>query len=161
LSVAAGVRLGPLLAGHRAALESIVRATKVFAEDEVAVALELFDDAARGGTDYEFFGAFDGEELVGYACFGATPATDNTFDLYWIAVHPSAQRSGAGGALMEEVERCLQQRRARLLIVETSSRADYAPTRRFYEKRGYQQSASVRDFYSHGDHRVILTKTLG
>ena len=86
MSVAVGVRLGPLLTEHREPLGSVVRATNVFAEEEVAVALELFDDAAGGGTDYEFIGAFEGDQLIGYACFGATPSTDNTFDLYWIAV---------------------------------------------------------------------------
>jgi ribosomal protein S18 acetylase RimI-like enzyme len=155
-----GVRLGPLGPAHRDQLEAIVRATDVFAEDEVAVALELFDDAISGGPDYEFIGAFEGDGLIGYACFGATPSTDNTFDLYWIAVSPDAQRSGSGGLLMSEVERRLQQRRARLLVVETSSRADYAPTRRFYEKRGYAQAAQLRDYYAHGDDRVVLTKHL-
>lgn len=126
----------------------------------MAVALELFDDAMAGGPDYEFVGAFEGDTLIGYACFGATPATDNTFDLYWIAVHPAAQRSGGGGVLMAEVERRLERRRARLLVVETSSRDDYAPTRRFYEKRGYEVAAQLRDFYNRGDDRVVLTKYL-
>ena len=155
-----GVRLGPLAPVHRDRLEAVVRATNVFAEDEVAVALELFDDAINGGPDYEFIGAFEGNQLIGYACFGATPSTDSTFDLYWIAVHPSAQRSGAGGVLMSEVERRLQRRRARLLVVETSSRADYEPTRRFYRRRGYEIAACVRDYYGQGDDRVILTKPL-
>jgi ribosomal protein S18 acetylase RimI-like enzyme len=162
--VSIGVRLGPLAPVHRDQLEAIVRATNVFAEDEVSVALELFDQAIGKWTmepDYEFVGAFDpGGALIGYACFGATPSTDNTFDLYWIAVSPSAQRSGAGGLLMSEVERRLTQRRARLLVVETSSRADYGPTRRFYQKRGYEQAAQLRDFYAPGDDRVVLTKHL-
>lgn len=158
--MSSGVRLGPLDSHHRGPLEAIVRATNVFAEDEVAVALELFDDTINGGADYEFVGAFEGDALIGYACFGATPSTENTFDLYWIAVHPSAQRSGAGGVLMSEVEQRLQRRRGRLLVVETSSRAEYAPTRRFYQKRGYEQAACVRDFYGRGDDRVILTKPL-
>jgi ribosomal protein S18 acetylase RimI-like enzyme len=165
LSIAVGVRLGPVLAEHRVPLENIVRATKVFSEDEVGVALELLDATllaldARRPTDYEFIGAFEGDELVGYACFGATPSTDNTFDLYWIAVHPEAQRTGAGAALMTEVERRLQARGARLIVVETSSRTDYTATRRFYAKRGYEQSAQVDNFYAPGDHRVIFTKSL-
>lgn len=159
-----GVRLGPLLTEHREPLESIVRATDVFSEDEVSVALELFDESLSAGSrlsaDYEFIGAFEGNDLIGYACFGATPSTDNTYDLYWIAVHPSAQRSGAGGALMTEVERRLQSRGARLIIVETSSRVDYTATRRFYAKRGYEQSAQVDNFYAPGDHRVVFTKSL-
>jgi ribosomal protein S18 acetylase RimI-like enzyme len=155
------VRLGSITPAHRAQLESIVRATGVFNDEEVLVALELFDESiSRRDCGYEFVGAFHADRLVGYACYGPTPATDHTFDLYWIAVHPIAQRSGGGGALMSEVERRLQARRARLLVVETSSRDDYEPTRRFYEKRGYEKTAQVRDFYGHGDDRVILTKTL-
>lgn len=165
MSVALGVHLGPLLAEHREPLEAIVRATEVFSADEVVVALELFEEALSAfgselSADYEFVGAFEGDELVGYACFGPTPCTDNTYDLYWIAVHPSAQRSGAGGMLMTEVEDRLRSRGARLIVVETSSRADYTATRKFYAKRGYEQSAQVDNFYAPGDHRVILTKSL-
>lgn len=155
------MRLGSIAPGYRGQLESIVRATGIFKEDEVAVALEVFDESASGrDPDYEFVGAFQGERLIGYACYGPTPATDQTFDLYWIAVHPKAQRSGSGGALMAEVERRLAERRARLLVVETSSSDDYEPTRQFYRKRGYEQAAQVRDFYGRDDHRVILAKTL-
>jgi ribosomal protein S18 acetylase RimI-like enzyme len=173
--VSADIRVASLEPRHRPRIESIVRATGVFSEDEVAVALELFDSVfgdrlpAPGNSaenrpptaerpDYEFIGAFLGDEPVGYACFGATPGTDRTWDLYWIAVHPDAQRTGAGAALMSEVERRLDERRARLLVIETSSRDDYAPTRRFYQKRGYMEAARLRDFYDQGDDRVVLTR---
>jgi ribosomal protein S18 acetylase RimI-like enzyme len=169
--VTATLAIGPLLPAHRARIEQIVRATAVFNEAEVAVAVELFDEACslrlavsasqEPQADYEFVGAFDGEQVLGYACFGQTPATDRTYDLYWIAVHPDAQRSGAGAALMNEVERQLAERRARLLVVETSSRADYAPTRSFYHKRGYTETARVRGFYAPEDDRVVLTKRIG
>ena len=153
----ATIHVGPLQPAHRIRLEEIVRATGVFSEDEVGVALELFDDP----IGYEFVGAFDGDGLIGYVCYGATPSTDRTYDLYWIAVHPDAQGAGAGAALMSEVERQLGDRRARLIVIETSSRDDYAPTRRFYHKRGYQETARLRDFYAHGDDRVVLTKRVG
>jgi ribosomal protein S18 acetylase RimI-like enzyme len=160
--------VGPLDPTHRTQLEDIVRATGVFSDAEVAVALELFDDtfgaghdgSATNNPDYEFVGAFLDGVLVGYACFGSTPSTDRTFDLYWIAVHPRAQRNGAGAALMDEIERMLMERRARLVAIETSSRDDYAPTRRFYHQRGYQEAARLRDFYAPGDDRVVLTRRL-
>ena len=155
--MSATLTIGSLNPAHRARIGDIVRATGVFNEDEVNVALALFDE----GGDYEFLGAFEGDQLVGYACFGQTPSTDRTYDLYWIAVHPDAQRSGAGAALMREVEQQLEERRARLLVVETSSRDDYAPTRRFYLKRGYAETARVRGFYAPEDDRVVLTKRLG
>ena len=148
------ITVGPLEPRHRKQIEEIVRATGVFSDGEVGVALEVFDAT----SDYEFVGAFSAEHLIGYACFGATPSTDRTFDLYWIAVHPEAQRSGAGSILMEEVERRLAERRARMLIVETSAREDYASTRSFYHKHGYVEAARLRDFYGPGDDRVVLGK---
>ena len=167
------VRLGALQRGHRNRIREILYATTVFREDEVAVALELFDetfaagaarapyDAGDGVADYEFVGSFapDGQ-LVGYVCYGSTPGTDRTYDIYWIAVHPDFQGSGGGSQLLDEVERRLRQREARLLVVETSSRDDYAPTRRFYAAHGYTAVATIADFYAPGDSRVIYTKRL-
>lgn len=150
----AAIRIAPLPPDQRSRIESILRATAVFSDAEVGVALDLLD----ADDDYEFVGASLDDQLVGYACYGPTPATERTWDLYWIAVHPAAQGSGAGGALMEEVERRLASRSARLLVVETSSRDDYAPTRRFYDRRGYREAARIRDFYAPGDDRVVLTK---
>ena len=110
-------------------------------------------------SDYLFLGAFTPEdELAGYACYGPTPGTDRTFDLYWIAVDPAMHRAGIGTTLLNEVERRLKGRHARMLVVETSSRSDYAPTRGFYGRRGYNETARVRDFYAPGDDRIIFTK---
>jgi ribosomal protein S18 acetylase RimI-like enzyme len=162
--VTATITIGTLQPSHRPRLETIVRATGVFSEEEIGVAMELFDQGVTADLaplDYEFIGAFDDDELIGYVCFGPSPSTDRTFDLYWIAVHPDAQGAGAGAALMSEVERRLWSRRARLIVIETSSRNDYAPTRRFYQKRGYQETARLRDFYAPGDDRVVLTKRVG
>jgi ribosomal protein S18 acetylase RimI-like enzyme len=171
------LRLGPLQRGHRNRIREILDATAVFRREEIDVALELFDDtfafSAQGvgpaatswiapevrTPDYEFVGAFDGDgQLAGYACYGPTSGADHTFDLYWIAMHPDAQGNGGGSTLMSEVERRLAARGARLIVVETSSRGEYAPTRRFYEGRGYASAACVRDFYAPGDDRLVFTK---
>jgi GNAT superfamily N-acetyltransferase len=113
-------------------------------------------------ADYEFLGAFDENDgkLIGYACFGATPATDGTYDLYWLAVDPVAQGRGIGSALVRAVEAKLLDRGARLLVVETSSRPDYEGTRRFYARSGYMEAARVRDFYAPADDRIVLTTRL-
>lgn len=168
------IRLGALTRGHRNRLREILDATAVFRDEEVAVALELFDetfaagparsermpyDPGDGVANYEFVGSFSREgQLVGYVCYGATPGTDRTYDLYWIAVHPAFQGEGGGSQLLDEVERRLTQREARLIVVETSSRSDYAPTRRFYETRGYTRVAVLKDFYAPDDDRVVYTK---
>jgi ribosomal protein S18 acetylase RimI-like enzyme len=164
-------KLGALTKGHRNRIREILDATSVFRDDEVSVALELFDetfaagparapyDPGDGVANYEFVGSFSREgQLVGYVCYGATPGTDRVYDLYWIAVHPEHQGEGDGTQLLDEVERRLRQREARLLVVETSSRDDYAPTRHFYETRGYGTAARLADYYAPGDDRVMYTK---
>ena len=50
------------------------------------------------------------ERVLGYACFGATPMTEATFDLYWLVVARGARGRGIGGALFAAVEDELKQR---------------------------------------------------
>lgn len=159
--------LGPLRPSDRARLAELLVATGAFRPDEVDIALSLFDlsldSAARDRddpTDYQFLGAFDDGRLVGYACFGATPATVGTYDLYWLAVDPAAQGRSVGRALVQAVERTLAARTARLLLVETSSRVDYAGTREFYVRNGFTEAARVRDFYAPADDRIVFTTRL-
>jgi GNAT superfamily N-acetyltransferase len=181
------LRFGALKPQHRARLAEILEATAAFSREEIAVALELFDETFEGGrgpakragrveggvrsplpstlnpppSTYEFLGAFDERgTLIGYACYGATPGASGVFDLYWIAVHPRSQGIGGGTGLLSEVERRLHRRGGRLLLAETSSRPHYAPTRRFYDRRGYRESARVSDFYGPTDDRVIYSKPL-
>ena len=54
-----------------------------------------------------------------------------------MAVDPAVQGAGVGSALVSEMERRLAGI-ARLIVVETAGRADYAPTRAFYQARGYR-----------------------
>lgn len=175
------MHLSPLRRDDRPRVEELLVATAAFSSDEVRVALELFDETymphapgaidtpsesregpafALDAPDYEFIGASDDARLIGYVCFGPTPATDGTYDLYWLAVDPAAQGRGAGRALVRRVERELEMRGARLLVVETSSRADYSHTREFYARGGYTEAARVRDFYGPDDDRIILTTRL-
>ncbi len=160
------MRLGALRSRDRERLAAVVRATGVFREEEVAIALELFDEVFGPATprhaaadDYRFVGVFGSDDLLlGYACYGMTPGTVGTWDVYWIAVDPALHGGGIGTALMTEVERRLVAERARLVVVETSSRSDYAPTRRFYERLGYEEAARVAGFYAPGDDRIIYVK---
>jgi GNAT superfamily N-acetyltransferase len=185
------MRLAPLRPEDRARVTELLIATAAFSSEEVAVALEIFDETLGGDfrpdpscrpersegpapicrpersegpafafPDYELIGAYDDERLFGYACFGPTPATEGTYDMYWLAVDPSAQNRGVGRALVNWVEQELGKRGARLLVVETSSRPDYAHTREFYARAGYAEAARVRDFYAPADDRIILTTRL-
>lgn len=149
-----------------AAVRQLVAATGFFSPEEVDIAVELVAERlARGAASgYEFLFAEDPgrpAELLGYTCFGPIPATRSSFDLYWIAVSPAAQRRGIGAELLRETERLAQQQKASRMFVDTAGRAAYAPTRAFYERMGYRVEASISDFYAPGDAKVIYAKTLG
>ncbi|HXO86313.1 MAG TPA: GNAT family N-acetyltransferase [Gemmatimonadales bacterium] len=152
--------LRPVAHAHRAPLEQLTRGTGLFREEEVATAVELLDESLAGDEDYQFLGAFDDDQLIGYACWGHTPGTESTSDLYWIVVDRTRQASGIGSQLLNEVERRLTADGRRLVVVETSSRADYTPTRGFYEARGYRRTATIPAYYAPGDDLVLYTKDL-
>jgi ribosomal protein S18 acetylase RimI-like enzyme len=154
-------RLRHLTAADRGRIEEITRAVGLFREDEIPVALEVFDEAMWVGSapeSYSVRGADLDERLVGWICWGPTPCTLGTYDLYWIAVEPGAQGAGIGTALLGEMERSLAGL-ARLIVVETAGRPDFGATRAFYAARGYRPTATIPDFYAPGDDQVVYVKS--
>ncbi len=153
--------LGPPRASDRDRVEEMVRAAGVFRPDEVAIALEVFDGAVEHpGADYHGLCAFDGDTLVGFTLFGPTPCTVATWDLYWIVVDPAAHRHGIGRQLMAGAENVIRSLDGTLIVVETSSRDDYQPTRRFYESLEYDRAARIPGYYAPGDDLVVFVKPL-
>jgi ribosomal protein S18 acetylase RimI-like enzyme len=130
----------------------------VFQAHEVDVALELIDAPAESG--YRFFVAELDGVVAGYACFGATPCTAGTWDLYWIAVDPTLHGAGIGWTLMSAVEHAIRQESGRMIVIETASKPAYDRTRAFYLKYGCTEVARVPDFYAIGDDKVVYTLTL-
>ncbi len=54
----------------------------------------------------------------------------------------------------------MKRRKARLLLIETSSRPPYEIPRAFYRKHGYEVQARILDYYAVGDHKLIFGKVL-
>jgi ribosomal protein S18 acetylase RimI-like enzyme len=135
----------------------------VFTDEEVATVDELlqaylYDPEQR---DYHFFVACDPpDHILGFVCFGPTALTEGTYDLYWIAVSKSAHRGGVGRTLLDWTEQHLRATGGRLLVAETSGTPEYAPTRHFYERLGYEGHLSVPDFYGPGDDLIVYSKHL-
>jgi ribosomal protein S18 acetylase RimI-like enzyme len=146
----------------REPLQRLLVETRYFSEDEVAIALELIDVVLDRPEqkDYIIRVCRDGETVLGYYCVGPTPATESTYDLYWIAVAASMHGRGIGKELIAHAEQLICSRGGRLVMVETSSRPQYDKTRRFYGICGYSELARIKDYYRPGDDLVIFGKYL-
>jgi ribosomal protein S18 acetylase RimI-like enzyme len=134
-----------------------------FSSEEIACARELVElalAATAEHADYKVLVAEAGGALAGYVCFGPTPMTDGTWDLYWIASFPEVRGKGAGSALVLAMEADIRRRGGRQVRVETSSKSEYAATRVFYERHRYLEASRLRDFYAPGDDLVTLYKSL-
>jgi len=143
-------------------IRRLVTITGFFNPEEIDIAEELVRERLAKGeaSGYYFVMAEHYGRLVGYACYGPIAGSANSYDLYWIAVHPDFQRRGMGRRLMRESERLIHKAGGRRIYVETSSRTAYASTRIFYENCTYRQEAVLEDFYAPGDGKVVYCKVL-
>lgn len=144
------------------AIRRIVDSTGFFNPAESRIAVELAETRlARGeASGYHFLFADLEGAPVAYACYGPIDGTVGSFDLYWIAVEQQHRRRRLGRLLLDETERLIRAAGGRRIYIETSNKAQYAPTREFYVRCNYQRAAVLDDFYGPGDDKVIYVKVL-
>ncbi|MEW6510498.1 MAG: GNAT family N-acetyltransferase [Bacteroidota bacterium] len=152
----------PLRREDREPLRRLLVATGVFTEQEILIAQELIDAVLEkeGQKDYIIRVCEEEGRVLGYYCIGPTPATEATFDLYWIAVDPAHQGKGVGGTLDRHATELVASMGGRLIVAETSSRPAYGATREFYLRRGYGELARIMEYYRPGDDLVVYGKYL-
>ncbi len=129
----------------------------------MSCALELLEAALEPseGDTYEARIVVDeADQPLCYACFGRTPLTEATCDVYWLVTAEGERGKGHGMRLLAAVEDDLRSRAVRLVRIETSSLEGHGGARRFYERAGYRAAGVIPDFYRAGDDLIILTKLL-
>jgi ribosomal protein S18 acetylase RimI-like enzyme len=156
------VKIRPMTADDKPLVMDILRHTPEFKRHEVAVAEEVIDTYLRDSkkSGYHIIVAEGNPEIDGYICYGPTPCTEGTWDIYWEAVKRGKRGGGIGTALIKTAETAVRKERGRLLIVETSSTPAYENTRLFYTSRGYRIISRIPDFYAPGDDKIIMHKRL-
>ena len=151
-----------LVPSDRTAIHEILKTTGFFSQAEITIALELLDDGLqkRDSSDYKFLIAEVAGRVAGYACLSSIACTKSSWDLHWIAVSPNRQGLGIGRKLLVASEELARKHGATRMYVDTSGRAQYEPTRAFYERCDYERAAVLPDFYAPGDAKVVYLKVL-
>ena len=155
------MKIRPIVAKDRQVILELIHLTGLFTKEEEQVAMEVIDVClTKSGQQDYIIVVIENEQgaIAGYMCYGPTPMTEGVVDLYWLAVHPGKHRQGYGKALIQWLEKAVQEKKGRLIVIETSSRDKYAVTRNFYQRLGYVENACIRDFYCPGDNLLIYCK---
>jgi ribosomal protein S18 acetylase RimI-like enzyme len=143
-------------------ITKILLSTPEFKPFEVAVAEEIIDSYLEDplGSGYHILVAEVDSTVTGYICYGPTPMTEGTWDIYWEAVAQERQGRGIGSALTQSAEKEIVKAKGRLAFIETSSTPAYEKTRHFHLSHGYEVVCRIPDFYAPGDDKLILQKRL-
>jgi ribosomal protein S18 acetylase RimI-like enzyme len=130
-----------------------------FKPEEVVVAEEVIDGYLHDPkSGYYTLVAEINSQVAGYICFGTTPLTEGTWDIYWMATAPEKQGQGIGSLLLASAEKQIRREGGRMAIIETSSKPNYENTRRFHINQGYEIIGRIPDFYTPGDDKLIMQK---
>ncbi len=153
----------PLFEKDRATLLSMLIKTRAFTSAEIDVAMELIDIVLkdRAQKDYQIECMANDQDLaIGYICYGPTPMTQGTFDLYWIAVDPDYQEQGVGSRLLSSLEEVVKSREGRMILADASSVPHFEKTQKFYLKNGFQAVSKIPDYYYPGNDRITFCKRI-
>jgi ribosomal protein S18 acetylase RimI-like enzyme len=156
------IDIRPLTPADRPLLDAALRSDDAFTDEEIAVALELIDHAlAHGEVDYAVrIADLPDMPVAGYVCFGKTPMTAGTYDLYWVVCHAAARGKGVAGTLIRTMEDELRGRGATAVRIETAEKEVHGAARRLYDRLGYPEAARLAEFYGPGDGLLIYYKQL-
>lgn len=81
-------------------------------------------------------------------------------DSDYIAVHKDYRNRGLAQALLNEMERFVEEVGGRYIHVLTCDIDSYGPARKFYEKNGYKKVSEIPNYYVAGEGRIDYYKEL-
>jgi ribosomal protein S18 acetylase RimI-like enzyme len=157
------MKIRSLVQKDRERLHAILTHGDFFTPEEIHIAMELIDMVLNNQDQKDYTidcMVDDRDDVLGYICYGPTPMTQGTFDLYWIVVDLDDQGKGVGSALLDFLEEALSRKEARMILADTSSISSYEKTQKFYIKKGFEEIARIPDYYFPGNDRITFCKKL-
>jgi GNAT superfamily N-acetyltransferase len=158
------IKIRKLEKEDKPALMEILNNTPEFTVEEVIIAEEVIDaslDEPETSGYYSLAAENEDGVFIGFISYGPVPMTQYAWDLYWLAIKHEFQGHGSGAALLKAAEQKIAQAGGRMAFIETSGKAQYDKTRRFYITNNYIEICNIPDFYAPGDAKVLYQKILG
>lgn len=149
-------RIRPLLESDMTDLKSIIDSIDLF-PFELLDTSDYFDNPE---TEELWFVFISDNHAVAIMYIVPEKMTSGTYNMLLIGVHKDNQGTGVGSQLTSFAEEHLKAKGARLLLVETSGLPSFELTRAFYSKNNYRAVATLPDFYTEGEDKIVFIKKL-
>lgn len=141
-----------------AALQEVLKGTELFPSEMLP---DMVGGFLSNGDSSEIWLTCEANgKAVGFCYAVPEELAEGAWNMLAIAVLPTEQGNGCGGAIAKHLEAELKERGQRILIADTSGADEFAQTREFYRKNGYSEEARIRDFWAAGDDKVVFWKSL-
>lgn len=148
----------------RAVVKSDIKNLKTVIDSSELFPSEMLDEMVAGfltGKEDCLWLTGDSEEPTFVAYCAPEKMTEGTWNLYLIAVNSNLQGGGIGTKAIQHLENQLvEEKKARILLVETSGLPEMENTRKFYLKNNFVEEARIRDFYQAGEDKIVYWKAL-
>jgi GNAT superfamily N-acetyltransferase len=99
-----------------------------------------------------------GDGLVGVAYYAVNVMSDETRNLYLIALHPKYQRAGIGSKLVKNVEDALTHQSGRILLVKTPCLPKFEATKLFTASTAFIRTKGSANYIPLGRIRSCYEK---
>ncbi len=152
------MKIRPTKQDDIAALQEVLNGTELFPSEMLPDMVSGFlanDESADIWLTCEANG-----KAVGFCYAVPEELAEGAWNMLAVAVLPSEQGGGCGGAIIKHLEAVLKKRGQRILIADTSGADAFVQTRAFYRKNGYVEEARIRDFWAAGDDKIVFWKPL-
>ena len=142
-------------------VELILDGWKAFSPQEIALALEVCNEAAAHPLqEFHGYGIKEGSRLYGFVVFGEIPLADRGWDLYWLGVERGYAQQGLGRRLLKAMEGMIRDQGGRQIHIETASSPALAPARGLYQATGFILAARLPHYFREGVDKLLYLKNL-
>ena len=142
-------------------IERMAGAAAIFNEAEEGALEALWEEYLDLGPEdsgYSFMVDREGEQVLGFVCYGPRDLVDGVCDLYYLVVDPEARRQAVGRRLLRAAEAEAGEACARMMIAELSGGPRHELIRALLAGAGYEVEATIKSFFGPGDDLMVMVK---